>query len=222
MIAFLGGTFDPVHLGHLHAARTVRDALACAEIRLVLAARPSHRALPVASIADRWAMLCLAVEGQPGLVADDSEMNRGTPSYTIDSLAVARAAHGPETPLVWIVGWDAYRLLPTWKSWRDLPAAGHLLVVRRPGEASPLDAEMEAFTRRHRARDIAAMQRSPAGTVYVLEAGMLDVSASDIRRRCARGEAVEHLLPAPVWSYIRSRQLYGTEAPRLNVTSTSA
>jgi nicotinate-nucleotide adenylyltransferase len=222
LIAFLGGTFDPVHLGHLHAARTVRDALACAEVRLVLAARPSHRSTPVASIEDRWAMLRLAVAGEPGLVADDSEVNRGTPSYTIESLRAARDVRGPTVPLAWIVGWDAYRLLPTWKAWRSLLEVGHLVVVRRPGESDGLDPEVAAFTVAHRTHDPARLQRSPAGAVYVLEAGMLDVSASEIRARCGRGEAVAHLLPESVWTYICSNQLYGTEAPRLNVTPTSA
>jgi nicotinate-nucleotide adenylyltransferase len=222
LIAFLGGTFDPVHLGHLHAARTVRDTLGCREVRLVLAALPSHRPPTVASSADRWAMLTLAVAGEAALVADRSELDRGTPSFTIDTLVAARAALGDGEPLAWIVGWDAYRLLPTWKRWWELADVAHLVVVHRPGETAPLDAEMTEFDRRHRTADVRDVTRRPSGCVLRLEAGMLPVSATDIRARRGRGEPVAHLLPASVWTYISHRHLYETEAPRLNVTTTPA
>ena len=207
MIAFLGGTFDPVHLGHLHAARAVRERVPCRELRLVLAARPGHRPAPVASIADRWAMLERAVEGEEGLVADDREIRRSGASYTVDTLAALRVEHGATERLAWIVGWDAYLSLSTWHRSADLLALSHLIVVRRPGEARAPPVEMAAFETRR--ADASALMDRPTGAVVVLDAPMLAISSSEIRARCRRGEPVAHLLSPAVWTYITDRRLYG-------------
>jgi nicotinate-nucleotide adenylyltransferase len=222
LIAFLGGTFDPVHLGHLHAARAVRDRLGCASVRFVLAARPSHRGEPAAAAADRWAILEAALAGESGLCPDDSELTRAEPSYTIETLEGARDRFGAALPLAWILGWDAYRTLPTWRRWRALLRVAHLVVVRRPGQDAALDPTMTEFTKAHAAADPAELGRAPGGRVLRLDADMLAISASDVRDRCRRGEPVAHLLPPAVWTYIRSRHLYGTEAPPRNVTSNPA
>ena len=139
MIGFLGGTFDPIHNGHLHAATSAAAALDLERVNLVLAARPKHRAQPFASIEHRWAMLELAVAGNERLRADDREIRRGTATYTVETLEEVRVRYGAEMPLVWLLGWDAYRGLPTWHRWRELARLAHLAVLQRPGDDAQLD-----------------------------------------------------------------------------------
>ncbi len=208
MIGFLGGTFDPIHNGHLHAARTAAALLNLERVHLVLAARPAHRALPSATIAQRWAMLELAVADATTLVADDREIHRNTPSYTVETLEELRAERGVQTPLVWLLGWDAYRGLPTWRRWQQLLELSHLAVLRRPGSETELDATMRAFTAAHRVDDAAALHRTAAGAVLLFSAPMLSISSSDIRARLLRGERVSQLLPRSVSTYIENHQLY--------------
>ena len=208
MIGFLGGTFDPIHNGHLHAATSAVTALDLERVNLVLAARPKHRAQPFASIEHRWAMLELAVTGNERLRADDREIRRGTATYTVETLEEVRAQCGAHAPLVWLLGWDAYRGLPTWHRWRDLAKLAHLAVLQRPGDDAQLDDTMREFTAAHRASDVASLRLEPAGRVAFVEAPMLSVSSTDIRMRLQRGETVEQLLPSAVSTYIKEHQLY--------------
>ena len=144
MIALYGGTFDPVHNGHLHAAKMVCDLLDLAELRLVLSARPSHRSDTGASISERFAMLRLACADDDRLIADDQEIHRDGPSYTVDTLEAFRASY-PAEPLCWVIGWDAYRLLTSWHRWRRVAELANLVVVQRPGHEAALTEEMEQF-----------------------------------------------------------------------------
>ncbi len=204
MICLFGGTFDPVHLGHLHAARTVCRALALREIRLVLSARPSHRPGPSASLAHRWAMLELACADDPRLVPDDREMRRRGPSYTVETLEALRAEQ-PQACITWVMGSDAYALLPAWYRWREILELANLVVLARPGSFPALDPRMERFTRAHRTDSLAGRR---CGGILVLEAPMKEISAAEIRSALAAGRAVAHLLPDPVATYIRTHHLY--------------
>jgi nicotinate-nucleotide adenylyltransferase len=112
------------------------------------------------------------------------------------------------TPLVWLLGWDAYRGLPTWHRWRDLAKLAHLAVLQRPGDDAQLDDTMREFTASHRASDVASLQLEPAGRVAFVESPMLSVSSTDIRMRLQRGENVGELLPSAVSTYIKEHQLY--------------
>lgn len=209
MIALFGGTFDPIHRGHLHAAHAVAVRLQVDVVHLVLSARPSHRDEPGTRLADRWAMLALAVEQEPGLVASDVELHRSGPSYTVDTLIEVAQDAAPEEPLTWVLGWDAYRLLPTWHRWQEILDFAHLLVVRRPGQDAPLDDVMNAFDAAHSTVDLARLHHQRSGQVLHLPAPMMPISATDVRRRIACGEDVSGLLPAAVWTYIKERNLYG-------------
>ena len=209
MIVLLGGTFDPIHNGHLHAANGAAKALDVAHVDLVLAARPKHRAPPVAAIEHRWAMLELAVAGESRLRADDREVRRGTATYTIDTLEDARARAGAAEPIVWVLGWDAYRQLPSWYRWGELIDYAHLAVLKRPGSDSTLDATMGEFTRHRRIDARARLGEAPTGAVYFIDAPMQSISSTDIRARLARGGDVRALLPPAVSTYIATHRLYG-------------
>jgi nicotinate-nucleotide adenylyltransferase len=208
LIGFLGGTFDPIHNGHLHAADTAAAALGLERVNLVLAARPKHRALPVASIEHRWAMLERAAAGNDRLRADDREIRRGTASYTVETLEELRTQFARHSPIVWLLGWDAYRALPTWYRWGELASLAHLAVLRRPGSDEPLDATMRDFTAARRIDDATLLRGRAAGGVFFVDAPMLAVSSTDIRMRLQRGESVEQLLPSAVSTYITEHQLY--------------
>jgi len=208
LIGFLGGTFDPIHNGHLHAARTAAAALDLERVNLVLAARPKHRTPPHATIEQRWAMLERATQRDRLLCADDSEIRRTTASYTVDTLEAWRAEHGVTMSIVWLLGWDAYRQLPTWHRWLDLTTLAHLGVLRRPGADDDLDPTMRDFTALHRANQATTLRDKPAGHVYFVEAPMLPISSTDIRGRLSRDEDVGQLLPRSVWTYIKTHRLY--------------
>ncbi len=201
MICLFGGTFDPVHNGHLHAAGIAAKRLSCG-VRLVLSARPPHRAGPVAAIEDRWAMLTVACADLPELVADDTEIRRRHPSYTVDTLRSVRRQY-PNQPLFWAVGVDAFRELRTWHRWRELFGLAHLLLLDRP--AAVMDAGARAIYERFRVDTVPA---APCGAILKIDAHMLDVSASQIRASVAAGQPVAHLLPAGVATYIRRHGLY--------------
>ena len=209
MIALFGGTFDPIHNGHIHAANGAAMALDVARVDLVLAARPKHRAAPIASIEHRWAMLVLAVADQPRLGADDREVRRATATYTIDTLEDVRREVGPSEPITWILGWDAYRQLPSWHRWRELAACAHLAVLKRPGADDSIDAPMRAFTDQRRVVDRDPLTHSPAGYVYFIDAPMQTISSTDIRSKLARGDDVRALLPSAVSTYITNHRPYG-------------
>ncbi len=212
-LGILGGTFDPVHLGHLELARELRAALALSAVRLVPAGLPPHREPPVASAADRFAMVELAIAGAPGLEADRREIDRPGPSYTVPTLESLRAEDASR-PLALIVGADAFLGLPSWHRWRALFELAHVVVVARPGVALDV-ARVPALAvewERRRASGPGALTASPAGAIVVQPVTAHDVSATAIRRELARGApgiaAVRGLLPPPVLAYIERNQLY--------------
>ncbi len=146
-IGIFGGTFDPVHNGHLRTALEVAELLAFDELRLVPASVPPHRGAPLATAAERLRMLQLAADAHPGFVVDDRELVRGGASYTIDTLRSLRAELGETVRLCLIVGMDAFAAIDTWKEWRALGDHAHIVVVQRPGAAPALDAERRALGR---------------------------------------------------------------------------
>jgi nicotinate-nucleotide adenylyltransferase len=212
-LGILGGTFDPVHCGHLGLARDVGSALSLATVRFVPAGDPPHRAHPSASAAQRLAMVELAVAGEAGLEIDTREIERHGPSYTVLTLDELRR-EAPDRPLALIVGADAFLGLPTWHRWRELFDLAHIVVVPRPGikleDALPPALEPE-WARRH-ALDPEVLARPRGGAIFVQTVTARDISASAIRAQLARGPsgiaAVRGLLPPSVLAYIERYQLY--------------
>ncbi len=210
---FYGGTFDPVHDGHLAIARAARDELEC-EVRLMPAADPPHRAPPGADAAQRAEMLDLVVAGQEGLRVDRRELRREGRSYTVDTLHGLRAELGEAQPLALLVGADSFIGLPTWREWRQLFDLAHFVVAARPG--SPLDGELPselAMVVDGRWTDSPnALTSAPAGRLYLLDEPLHPESASDIRRRIAAGEPWRALVAPPVARFITTHGLYSRSA----------
>jgi nicotinate-nucleotide adenylyltransferase len=212
-VALLGGTFDPVHYGHLRLADDVRRALTLAEVRLVPASDPPHRDGPGAAAADRLAMLRLAALEFPALIVDDREIARGGKSYTVLTLEELRR-ESPDRPILLLLGADAFRGLPEWHRWQDVFELAHVVAVARPG--SPFDealpAALAAQWKRRRIDDTRALTTTAAGTIYRQRVAPHDISATTIRALLARGAsgrpALRGLLPPAVLAYIDQHHLY--------------
>lgn len=213
LLLLYGGTFDPVHNGHLAIARAAAAALDC-PVRLMPAADPPHRPPPGASAHQRAHMLDLAVEGDDLLCVDRREMERDGPSYTVQTLRDLRAAE-PDAPVALLVGADSFLGLPGWWDWEALFGLAHFVVADRPGDGwqpETLAGPLAAAVAGRWTADPAALASSPAGKVLALRQPLHDVSATGLRARIARGEPWHHLVPAAVAGYIRSEDLYGDAA----------
>ena len=212
-LGLLGGTFDPVHYGHLRLADDVRTALALPEVRLIPAGDPPHRSAPHASASDRLAMLELARMEFPGLTIDPREIHRRGKSYTVLTLEELRDEDSRRPPL-WIIGADSLIGLPHWHRWRELFNLAHLVVAERPGV--PLESALpNALVPEWNARlisDAALLRSRPSGAIYRQRVSPQPISASAIRAAIARGgdsiAAVQGLLPDSVLAYIGRHGLY--------------
>ena len=193
-IAVLGGTFDPVHVGHLRVAWEAAEALD-AQVRLIPAQVPPHRPPPVASAAQRVQMLQVALQGQERLVLDTRELEREGPSYTFDTLRSLRAEFGAEQPLILLLGADAFAGLPSWHRWRELFELAHIVVLTRPGHAVAWAEELAAIVAPRRVESAHTLRDTPAGHVFELAVTPLEISASQVRALLAAGRAPRWLLP---------------------------
>jgi len=192
-LAILGGTFDPVHVGHLCVAWEASELLD-AEVHLVPASVPPHRPPPVASAAQRVAMLRAALAGQDRLGLDLRELERAGPSYTVDTLAALRAEHGTR-PLVLLMGADAFAGLTGWHRWRDLFDLAHIGVLSRPGDPPSSPPALQAAVAGRLVETAEALHGRPAGCVMSLDVTPLAISATRIRDRLAAGRLPRYLLP---------------------------
>ena len=210
-IGILGGSFNPIHLGHLRAAEEVREAEALDEVRFVPAALPPHKSpATLVPAADRLRMVELAIAGVPGFRVSTVELDRPGPSFSIDTLRAFRTEVGPAARLVVIIGWDAFRDLHTWKEHAAISDLCDVVVVTRPpapAEEIPLAAP-EAFwydsdsdVYRHRSGHVLKLQRITG----------LDISAASIRARVAAGHSIRFLVPTDVQRYIAEHGLYRQE-----------
>lgn len=209
-----GGTFDPVHLGHLAVARAALAATGAVSLAFVPAADPPHRDAPGASIADRLALLEAALADEPPPSAahwwvDDREVRRGGRSYTIDTLRDWRRENGPDRPLAFVLGADAFLGLPTWNEWTALLDLAHLVVARRPGSPPlpPADGTLAAATAGRWAVDARELRDRPAGRLWLVDLPLRPESATAIRAALADGRPPEGLSPT-VAERIAARGLY--------------
>ncbi len=209
-LGLFGGTFDPIHYGHLRLAETAREALRLDRVRFIPAGQPPHRAAPGASGADRLAMARLATADNPQFEVDPAEVDAAQASFTILTLERLRAALGPQRPLVLLLGVDAFLGLPGWRRWSELFDFAHLAVANRPGyslDAARMAPELAALVTARRAGPD-ALRQTPNGALVQFDMTPLAISATDIRHRQAGGHSLRYLLPAPVVDYISRHQLY--------------
>lgn len=208
-IGIFGGTFDPVHNGHLRTALEVSELLALDELRLVPISVPPHRGAPVATAAERLRMLQLAADASPGFVVDDVELQRGGASYTIDTLRTVRAEVGPEVRLCLLVGLDAFAHFDTWKEWQQLVDYAHVVVLQRPGATLELNGVVAQWAAsRLRPDPLAVLDAAPSGAVLRLELTQLAISATQIRELLAVGRSPRYLMPDAVLDFIRENRIY--------------
>ena len=206
-IGLLGGTFDPVHIGHLRSALEVAEFMALDELHLIPAARPPHRATPQVSAADRLALVELAVAGEALLRVDDRELKREKPSYSIDTLESWRSELAADDQLFLLLGWDAFCGLPSWHRWDELLHYCHILVLQRPDADSEAPEALRNLLAARNISDPLALQ-GPAGQISFIWQTPLAVSATQIRALLASGKSVRFLLPDAVLAYINAHGLY--------------
>jgi nicotinate-nucleotide adenylyltransferase len=211
-LALLGGTFDPVHWGHLRIASDTAAALKLPEVRLIPSKAPVHRASPGATSAQRLAMLNIAVADVPGLAVDDRELKRDTPSYTALTLASLRAEF-PQRPLLWLIGVDAFLHINRWYDWPRLFELAHFVVLNRPGFAvsQVLSPALAEVWQGRLTRAPETLAHTTHGTIYLHTVTPQAISATTIRNTISAGAAdvvLHPLLPKPVLAYIRAHQLY--------------
>lgn len=211
MLAILGGSFDPVHEGHLHTAAAIRQQMPGGQLLLMPAARSPLKNTGTADH-HRLAMLELALAAYPGLSIDTRELQRPPPSYTVDTLRDLRRECGPVTPLVWVMGSDALAGLSRWKDWRSLPTLAHLLIVDRPGIPPLLDSDVAAWLQSlPSVTSVDQLQYSPQGNVVRLALPPQPYSSTAIRHALQqrRQDSTRPAgLPEPVWQYICHHHLY--------------
>jgi nicotinate-nucleotide adenylyltransferase len=208
MIGIYGGTFDPVHYGHLRTALEVSEALALAELRFVPCQIPPHRGAPGASAEQRWRMLAAALaDSEPRLRIDLRELERPGPSYMVDTLESLRTEMG-DVPLCLILGMDAFLGLSRWHRWRELFDLAHLVVMRRPGYRPEMAGELRGIVEERVVDRPEVLGDSQAGRVYFVTVTQLEISASQIRDLIAKGRSTRYLTPDAVLAVIRDERLY--------------
>ncbi|MDI6477748.1 nicotinate-nucleotide adenylyltransferase [Cronobacter dublinensis] len=209
--AWYGGTFDPVHYGHLRAVEALAKEAKLTQVTMLPNNVPPHRPQPGASSVQRKEMVELAIAGHPLFRLDARELQRPTPSWTSETMAQLRQEAGPDAPLAFIIGQDSLLTLRTWHRYDDLLACCHLLVCRRPGYPVELKTEED---RRWLSARLAAhadeLHRQAAGKIYLADTPLYPISATDIRTRLAQRQPCDDLLPPAVLDYIHRHALYGS------------
>jgi nicotinate-nucleotide adenylyltransferase len=209
-LGLFGGTFDPVHFGHLRLAEEAISDLGLGGVRWIPAGQPPHRAVPQVTGQQRLEMVLRSTAENARFSVDASEVAAAAPSYTVHTLQRLRDELGVDRPLVLLVGADAFAGLPTWHRWHDLFDLAHIAVAQRPGfpvAAGSLPRELTAeFTTR--LSDPASLQQAPAGCIVTFTMTQLAISATRLRELLATGKSVRYLLPDSVLDYINLYQLY--------------
>jgi nicotinate-nucleotide adenylyltransferase len=212
-IGVLGGTFDPIHFGHVRLAEELAGTLRLEQVCLVPSGTPPHRTAPDVAAEHRLAMVRLAAAGNPRFKVDDREMRRAGPGYTVDTLAELRAESGDARPLVLLVGADAFLEFATWRRWHEIFGLAHVAIAHRPGFPVERWAERmpQPLAREYSARlaqQPLAVHLSPAGGIVIVPFTALDISATAIRDILRAGASPRYLLPDAVLDYIQSHKLY--------------
>lgn len=211
LIAYFGGSFDPVHLGHLATANELVDSLNLQKLYFLPACLSPLKSQSLASH-HRVAMLQLALQDYPPLAVDSRELDRPPPSYTIDTLKELRQLHGPTQPLAFIMGMDSFLALPHWHQWQHLTDYAHLIVVTRPGYMPDFAPELQEWTNKHRCNELQMLQYKVGGCIHFVTTRPYAISSSEIRARLPDDKTAILMLPPAVADYIYHHHLYGVTA----------
>lgn len=204
MIGILGGTFDPIHYGHLRPALDVQQALGLSEIRFIPLRNPPHREQPISTPAQRLVMLQAAIEGQPGFRIDKRELEQDGKSYTVRTLRSLREEMGA-TPLCLLIGADVFHGLPEWHKPEEILQLAHLIIMQRPGESRP---ETATFMGGRQAKSADELRAAPGGRILFQTVTQLEIASTAIREMIRNGRSPRYLLPDAVLEIIKGRQLY--------------
>jgi nicotinate-nucleotide adenylyltransferase len=206
-IGILGGTFDPIHFGHLRTAIELHQALDLAEVRLIPCYQPVHRKLPIASPEQRLEMAYCAVHDEPALTIDNCEIERQRPSYTIETLEILRQKF-PQTPLCLIMGIDAFLGFPSWHRYEEILALAHLVIAHRPQYQIPSSGIVTSLLKERLKHNAVAIHESLGGHIILHPVTPLEISATDIRKQIATSQNPRYLLPNNVYKYIQQHGVY--------------
>lgn len=206
-IGIFGGTFDPVHIGHLRLALELKQQLGLDEMRLIPSHKPPHRDEPQANSLQRAEMLQLALRDCIGLQMDEREIWRDRPSYTYETLLELRAELGADVSVVLCMGADAFSGVHTWFCWQELIHLAHIVVVARPGWNLPEFGPMVELLHKHQ-REQNSLDYEPAGSIVLMSPRLLPISATEIRQQIHHKKSAQFLVTDAVWQYIQTNHLY--------------
>ena len=206
----LGGTFNPIHFGHLRLAQELADALQLDEVRFIPSANPPHKDGVSVSAEHRAAMVQLAIADNPLFKLDTRELNRDGASYTIDTLISLREELGNNVALCLVMGSDAFAKLDSWHRWQELLKYCHIILVQRPNKLAQtkLSDDLTALLHDNYTENIDDLAQKSAGYIHMQATTAQDISATNIRKRLAIGKSVKYLAPDNVLAYIQQQHLY--------------
>ncbi len=213
-IGMFGGTFDPIHVGHLRTGYELSSAIGLAELRWIPVGNPGHRDPPLAPAALRLDMVRAAIAGQPGFVLDDREIRRAGVSYTIDTLGELRAEH-PGRSLCLLLGMDAFAGFTAWHRWRDILAVANVVVAHRPGWQAPSAGPLAELLARYGVAEVTPLHTQPAGLLHIRKVTPLEISSSELRELLLAGGDPRYLVPDPVRRIIMESGCYARAARRI-------
>jgi len=209
-IGIFGGTFDPVHIGHITLAEEIKKHLLIDRMYLIPCRLPPHRARPNASDQDRLQMLQLATTNT-SLLIDDRELKRDGPSYTVDTLQSFREQYGAVASLICCMGMDAFARFNTWHRWQDILSIAHLAVIARAENQREINVDIRTLLLHHQCAEKKVLKDTPAGHIYLTQLSQIPVSSTQVRQQLAQGVLPSAALNPTVYHYIQERGLYLTQ-----------
>lgn len=212
LIGLLGGTFNPIHFGHLRMAQELTEALKLTEVRFIPSANPPHKRMPTVSAQQRAEMVQLAIADNPLFKLDTRELERTGASYTIDTLISAREELGENASLCLLMGSDAFTKLDSWHRWEELLNYCHIILVQRPSSRvqAKVSDQLTAFLTANYTENVDDLAEKTAGYIHMQQITAQDISATNIREKLASGKTAKYLMPDAVLAYIQQQQLYSS------------
>lgn len=207
--ALFGGTFDPIHYGHLRPVQALAKQVGLEKVILLPNHVPPHRPQPEATASQRLEMVKLATQDNPLFAIDTRELEKNSPSYTIETLTELRREMGPEKPLAFIIGQDSLLSIHSWHGWEQILNNCHLLVCARPGYATQFsDPKMQNWLLEHQTTDATILNQVANGYIFIGDTPLMNISATDIRKKLSSGDTCRDLIPEAVLQYIHQQHLY--------------